>query len=88
MSIEIIGWLGFGILVGAWVPQTLETIRDGFCAANMLFIIMYVTSSLLLTIYAYMNSDAVFLALNGMLTFGSGVNLYYKLFPRVKPPAK
>jgi len=88
MSIEIIGWLGFGILVGAWVPQTLETIRDGFCAANLLFIIMYVTSSLLLSIYAYINGDAVFMSLNGMLTIGSGINLYYKIFPRVKPPVK
>lgn len=85
MNIEIIGWLGFGILVSAWIPQTLETIKDGFCNANLLFIILYVISSFLLALYAFLQGDAVFLALNGLLTLGSGINLYYKLFPRNKP---
>lgn len=84
MDIEILGWIGFAILVGAWVPQTWETIKAGYTPTNLAFIVMYVTASLLLTIYSILIVDYVFIALNGMLTIGSGINLYYKLFPRNK----
>ncbi|MGM0587032.1 MAG: PQ-loop domain-containing transporter [Bacteroidota bacterium] len=84
--IDWIGWIGFGILVGAWVPQTLETIQNGYFRGNTLFILMYVTSSFLLAVHSYIIDDAVFLALNTLLTLGSGMNLYYKMFPRVAPP--
>lgn len=85
MDLQLLGWAGFAILVGAWVPQTLETIRQGYTGTNLAFIVMYVTASLLLTIYAILINDYVFIALNGMLTVGSGINLYYKLFPREQP---
>lgn len=80
--IEILGWAGFAILVMAWIPQTVDTIRSGRTDINIAFILMYVTSSLLLTIYSVLTNDPVFTALNGLLTIGSGINLYYKLFPR------
>lgn len=79
---EYIGWIGFVILVGAWVPQTLETIRRGRSGTNLLFNAMYMSASLLLTVYALLISDWVFVALNALLSIGSGINLYYKLFPR------
>ncbi|MCG8371915.1 MAG: lipid-A-disaccharide synthase N-terminal domain-containing protein [Balneolales bacterium] len=79
---ELIGWAGFAILVAAWVPQTIQTIKAGRTDVNMAFILLYVISSLLLTIYAILENDHVFIALNSLLTFGSGINLYFKLFPR------
>ncbi|MBN2731627.1 MAG: hypothetical protein JXR26_04265 [Balneolaceae bacterium] len=82
MGIEILGWIGFGILVMAWVPQTWDTIRDGYCSTNLVFIILYAVASLLLTIYAILQNDYVFTALNALLTIGSGINMFYKLFPR------
>lgn len=81
-SIELLGWVGFGILVVAWVPQTWQTIKAGHTEMNMAFIILYASASLLLTIYSVLTNDLVFIALNGMLTIGSGINLFYKLFPR------
>lgn len=83
-GVEILGWVGFGLLVSAWIPQTWETIRRGSTSVNIAFVILYVTSSLILTIYSYLINDTVFIALNGLLTIGSGINLYYKLFPRKK----
>ena len=80
--ISILGWTGFGILVIAWVPQTWETIKAGRTEINIVFIILYALASLLLTIYSVLDNDPVFIALNGMLTIGSGINLFYKLFPR------
>lgn len=79
---QILGWVGFGMLVAAWVPQTMETIRQGYTETNLAFIILYVTASILLTIYSILVVDYVFIALNASLTIGSGINLYYKLFPK------
>lgn len=84
-GIELLGWIGFGILVAAWVPQTWETIKAGTSAVNIAFIIMYFSSSFMLTVYSVLIGDPVFTALNGLLTLGSGVNMYYKLFPRKTP---
>ncbi len=81
-GIEILGWTGFAILIMAWVPQTVDTIKAGKTEVNIAFILMYVVSSLLLTIYSILENDHVFIALNGLLTIGSGINLFYKLFPR------
>lgn len=83
-GIELLGWVGFGILVAAWIPQTWDTIKEGSTHINIAFIIMYFSSSLMLTIYSVLIGDEVFTALNGLLTLGSGINMYYKLFPRTK----
>tara|TARA_R110000868_G_scaffold259361_2_gene517170 strand:- start:38988 stop:39254 length:267 start_codon:yes stop_codon:yes gene_type:complete len=80
--IEILGWSGFAILIMAWIPQTWDTIKAGKTDMNLAFILMYVFSSLLLTIYSILEHDSVFIALNALLSVGSGINLYYKLFPR------
>ena len=80
--VEILGWTGFSMLIIAWIPQTVTTIREGRTDMNLVFILLYVFSSLLLTIYSVLTVDHVFIALNSLLSLGSGINLYYKLFPR------
>lgn len=79
---EIVGWAGLVLLIVAWVPQTWDTIKAGKTEMNLVFILLYALSSALLTLYAIFNDDTVFLVLNGLLTFGSGINLFYKFFPR------
>lgn len=81
-SVEILGWAGFAILIMAWIPQTVDTVKAGKTDMNVAFILMYVTSSLLLTVYSVLTEDVIFTALNALLTTGSGINLYYKFFPR------
>ncbi len=83
-GVEILGWAGFGILIMAWIPQTWDTIKAGKTPITIGFILLYASSSLMLTIYSFITDDIIFTALNGILTLGSGINLYYKLFPRVK----
>lgn len=82
---EIIGWVGFSILVCAWIPQTWETVKKGYNTANLAFNVMYVIASILLTIYSVLIVDNVFIMLNGLITIGSAINLYYKIFPRTIP---
>jgi MtN3 and saliva related transmembrane protein len=83
MDIQLLGWIGFAILISAWVPQTWQTIKEGSTHLHIAFIIMYFTSSVLLTVYSILIEDYVFIALNALLSFGSGINLFYKLFPRM-----
>ncbi len=77
-----VGWAGFFLLLAAWVPQTWTTIKQGSTPLHAAFILLYVVSSGLLTIYAVLQDDLVFMMLNGLLTMGSGINLYYRFFPR------
>ncbi|MEQ8579641.1 MAG: PQ-loop repeat-containing protein [Balneola sp.] len=81
-GIELLGWAGFAILIGAWIPQTWQTIKMGKTDISLAFILMYVSSSLLLTVYSILTEDLIFTVLNAMLTVGSAINLYYKLNPR------
>lgn len=81
-SVEWIGWIGLSLLLMAWVPQTWETIKMGRCPVHLGFVILYFIASVLLAIYAGLIDDTVFMLLNGLLAFGSGINLYYKFFPR------
>ncbi len=78
--VEIMGLIGMLMLVGSWVPQTIETLRTKKCPLNMKFILIYFTASALLTLYAYLPPrDWIFTALNGLAALQSGVNLYVKL---------
>lgn len=81
-GIELLGWAGFAILILAWIPQTWETIKAGKTEMNIAFILMYAVSSMLLTVYSVLENDTVFTTLNALLTLGSGINLFYKIFPR------
>lgn len=81
-GVELLGWAGFAILILAWIPQTWETIKAGKTEMNIAFILMYAISSMLLTVYSVLENDTVFITLNALLTLGSGINLFYKLFPR------
>lgn len=80
--IELVGWVGFGLLLVAWIPQTVETIKAGRTPINILFILLYACSSTLLALYALLQRDIIFFILNALLAIGSGINLYYKLWPR------
>lgn len=82
LSVEWVGWIGLSLLLLAWVPQTIETIKDGQYLGNIGFIILYVIASGTLATYAYLINDSVFMTLNIFLTLGSALNLYYKFFPR------
>ena len=79
---EIVGWAGLALLLIAWVPQTIDTIKAGKTEMNMVFILLYALSSGLLTAYSIFNNDTVFIVLNALLTVGSSINLFYKFFPR------
>ncbi|WP_457751975.1 PQ-loop domain-containing transporter [Thermococcus sp.] len=75
----IIGLIGMLLLVGSWVPQTIETIKTRKCPLNLQFILIYVTASSLLTLYAYFQRDWIFFTLNFLAAFQSAVNLVVRI---------
>ncbi|TNE73380.1 hypothetical protein EP331_04615 [bacterium] len=82
--IDFIGNAGLVLLLAAWVPQTWDTVKRGSTPITLGFILLYMVSSFLLTVYSVMRDDTVFTILNGVLTFGSAINLFYKISPRKK----
>ena len=81
-----IGYVGLGALVLCWIPQSVETIKLGWCPVNLAFLILSAVGSSTLAIYAFSLGDPVFSILNVITTAGAGLNIYYKLFPRKQIP--
>ncbi len=76
---HIMGYIGLGALAACWIPQTLETIRDKDCKANMQFLILSFIGSFSLFIYALFLKDTIFSVLNFMTSVGALINVIYKL---------
>jgi MtN3 and saliva related transmembrane protein len=79
---QVIGFLGLLCITGAWIPQTVKTIREKRCDIGMAFLTLYTIGSISLTVYAILNFDSIFLALNLLATIQSLINFYYKSFPK------
>lgn len=80
-----IGYVGLVALTVSWVPQTLETVRKGFCPVNPAFLALSAVGSSCLAAYAFATGDTVFSILNILTTAGALLNLYYAVFPRQRP---
>ncbi|MDI3476325.1 MAG: hypothetical protein PWQ79_1575 [Thermococcaceae archaeon] len=76
---ELVGLIGMLLLVGSWVPQTVETLRKRHCPLNLEFILIYVMAASLLTVYSYIIGDWIFFTLNFLSALQSSINLSVKL---------
>lgn len=76
---KIIGLIGLLAIVACWIPQTYEVLKSRQVDMKLSFLILYLTGSIALTIYAL--DDIIFLILNLLAAVGSAINLYYKIFP-------
>jgi MtN3 and saliva related transmembrane protein len=79
---QIIGFVGLLCIAGAWIPQTVKTIKEKRCDIGRAFLTLYTIGSISLTVYAILNFDPIFLALNLLATIQSLINFYYKSFPK------
>jgi uncharacterized protein with PQ loop repeat len=75
--IEILGFFGTLLVVIAWIPQTLRTIRTKKVGIHPKFLWIYFAGSFFLTVYAISIFDFVFIILNGISTVFSFINIYY-----------
>jgi MtN3 and saliva related transmembrane protein len=79
-----IGYVGLIALTICWIPQSIETIKQGRCTVNLAFLILSALGSFSLALYAISLGDPVFTILNCLTTLGVALNIFYKLFPRRK----
>ena len=77
-----IGGIGLVAFALAWIPQCLQTVREGRCGANRTFLALSAVGSLALACYAFQRGDAVFSSLNALTTVGAGINIWFSVFPR------
>ena len=77
-----IGYIGLTCLALCWIPQSIDTIRQGRCPVNLSFLILSALGSFSLALYAMSLGDPVFTILNILTTAGAALNIYYRVFPR------
>ncbi len=75
----IIGLLGMILLVIAWIPEILETIKRKGRGLNKTFLLLVVSGDFLLLIYSIQIGDPIFTALNLVLLSLALLELYYVL---------
>ncbi len=77
-----IGYVGLSALVLCWIPQSIDTIKQGQCPVNMTFLLLSALGSLSLAFYVLSLGNPVFTILNCLTTLGTTINIFYKMFPR------
>jgi MtN3 and saliva related transmembrane protein len=78
-------WIGYAGLISlaiCWIPQSIETIKQGRCTVNLTFLALSAVGSFSLLLYAASLRDPIFITLNCLTTLGAAVNMFYKFFPR------
>lgn len=79
-SIDILQWtgiVGMILIVLAWIPQTLRTIRTKKVGIEPKFLWFYFLGCIGLVIYSLYISDPVFLGLNSISLVLNSINMYY-----------
>jgi MtN3 and saliva related transmembrane protein len=63
-----IGYVGLTALVLCWIPQSIDTIKQGRCPVNMAFLVLSALGSFSLAFYALSLGNMVFTILNSTST--------------------
>ena len=77
-----LGYVGLTALVLCWIPQTIDTLKQGRCPVNSGFLVLSAVGSFCLALYALSLGNLVFTLLNCLTTLGTAINIYYKIVPR------
>ncbi|MCR4335158.1 MAG: hypothetical protein NUV57_01325 [archaeon] len=77
MASDLFGLLGLGLILLAWIPGLLETIKSGKPGMLKRFMVLYFLGSLSLGIYAWQLNAIPFVILNIMAAIVPLVHLYF-----------
>lgn len=80
--LDLLGYGGFALLAICWIPQTIETIRQGKVAMQKSFLLMYAIGSGFLMAQAIGLNSIPLILLNSYTSLASLINLFYGIFPR------
>ncbi len=78
-----VGLLGLLLIVLAWIPETIKSMRSGK-TIRLEFLILYFAGSVLLTLHAVNIGDYVFIILNGLASILSGANIVRYLWGKLR----
>jgi len=79
MDLSLLGLAGLTLLVLAWIPQTVETVRRRHSGLVWQFDALYAAGSLVLAYYSLLINDLVFTLLNSLAAYMALIGLYYKV---------
>jgi len=84
MVTVILGIIGAIILAIAWLPETIQILREKKSRLNPKFSIFYFVGTLVLFSYAVLMNELVFSIVNGIVLIQTCINLYYGFFFKKK----
>ncbi len=73
------GLLGMALIIAAWLPEIIGTVRTGKSGMKKEFIAVYFLGSASLSVYAWQIGSLPFLALNTLAAIVPLVNLFFLL---------
>jgi len=74
-----LGIIGLVLILVAWLPDTIKSIRKSKVSTRIEFLILYAMGSFFLTLHAYNIKDIVFITLNALATTMALINLFAKI---------
>ncbi|MEM4590024.1 MAG: lipid-A-disaccharide synthase N-terminal domain-containing protein [Candidatus Micrarchaeia archaeon] len=75
--LELAGIIGMILIVLAWIPQTLKTIRTKRVGIEPMFLWFYLFGCTGLIIYSIYINDPIFIGLNSISLLLNLINVYY-----------
>jgi len=75
-----IGIAGGVLLLLAWMFETYESVKYHKALIDLKFASIYITSTILLTLYAYSNNDYVFFSVNLLLVILVLFEILYTIY--------
>lgn len=77
-----IGIAGAILLFLAWLFETIESIKKHKSLVDLKFALIYIISTILLTVYAYQNNDIVFFGVNALLIILVLFEIIYTIYKK------
>lgn len=74
-----IGLAGLILLLIAWIPETIKTIREKRSPVELKFSLVYALGAASLMTYAYLLGDGIFTILNLLTMLMALMNAYYSV---------
>ncbi|MBI4210320.1 MAG: hypothetical protein HY544_02325 [Candidatus Diapherotrites archaeon] len=76
---EVFGIIGLVLIIIAWLPEVVQTIRTRKSGMKKEFIALYFCGSAFLAIYAWQLNSVPFMILNGLAAIVPLINFYFAL---------
>jgi lipid-A-disaccharide synthase-like uncharacterized protein len=74
-----VGIAGAVLLLAAWLFETYESIKRHKALVDLKFALIYIISTILLTVYAYQRNDVVFFSTNLLLIILVLFEIFYTI---------